>query len=467
VRTHTQKTIIAVVLGCVAGAAVLNASNAQAGKPQSSQASAKDQWTGTAEQKLYGLMTVWAEAKFNYPYFDRIPDVDWDRKVQEYIPRAINADSLDAYYDVLMEFAALLKDGHTGVWPPWKFVKPGYDQPPVELQVVGGQFLVARTGETSEIKTQRIHPGLEVLEVGHVPVRTYFHQNVLRLHSSGTPQADDTIGLLGILSGPKDSRVLLKVKDTDGGVREVSLTRDSAGKNGIPFQPRWIPWYMAVPVVETRMLEPGIFYAKLPTFISEKVVEGFQKAFDGLDLAGIQGVILDVRYNSGGNSGNAYGIVSFFTEQPLKASKWKSISYVPAYRSWGRPAGWVEGGPATVKPREGKRYSGPLVVLTGPGTFSAGEDFLVPLKHSGRAVLVGEKTAGSTGNPLAVPLPGGGTFIVVSKRDTFPDGTEFVGIGIAPDVPVQPTQQDLLKGTDPVLQKGIEVVKNWGSYRKQ
>jgi carboxyl-terminal processing protease len=140
---------------------------------------------------------------------------------------------------------------------------------------------------------------------------------------------------------------------------------------------------------------------------------------------------------------------------------------VPAYRSWGRPTGWIEGGPPIVKPREGKRFAGPLVVLTGPGTFSAAEDFLVPLKHSGRAVLVGEKTAGSTGNPLMVPLPGGGTSMVVSKRDTFPGGKEFVGIGIAPDVSVGPSQQDLLKATDTVLQKGIQVLKEWPLYRQQ
>jgi len=89
-------------------------------------------------------MTVWFEAKLNFLYFDRIPDIDWDAKIQEYIPRAMKADTLDSYYDVLMEFAALLKDGHTQVIPPWMFVKPGYDHPPVELQVVEGRVLVAR-----------------------------------------------------------------------------------------------------------------------------------------------------------------------------------------------------------------------------------------------------------------------------------------------------------------------------------
>jgi C-terminal processing protease CtpA/Prc len=150
----------------------------------------------------------------------------------------------------------------------------------------------------------------------------------------------------------------------------------------------------------------------------------------------------------------------------LEGEKWKSLSYVPAHRSWGRPTGWLEGGPSVIEPRDGKRFSGPLVVLTGPGTHSSTEDFLVPLQYTKRAVLVGEKTAGSTGNPIRIPLPGGGMFMVVSLRAMFPDGREFVGIGISPDVEVHPTQKDLLNGTDPVLQKGIDVIKNWALYHK-
>ena len=291
--------------------------------------------------------------------------------------------------------------------------------------------------------------------------------NFLRFYSWGTAQADETMGLMGVLSGPKNSRVPLKVKDPDGTVREVALTRDSMDKNGLPFLPRTLRWYMFDPLIETNMVKPDICYIKVSNFSGDKVVEEFRKVFDSLDFARTQGIILDVRYNLGGNRDYAYSIVSFLTDQPLKASKWKSLSYVPAYRSWGRPVGWIEDGPALIEPREGKRFSGPLVVLTGPGTFSAAEDFLVPLQYARRALLVGEKTAGSTGNPINVPLPGGGRFMVVSKRDTYPDGREFVGIGIQPDVEVHPIPKDLLQGTDPVLQKGIDVIRNWALYRKK
>ena len=460
--------IIQVILGLLTVSTLLKPVDFQGGELLRYPTDSEEQWTGSIEQNLWGLMTVWSEAKFNFPYFDHIPDLNWDKKVQEYIPRAISAKNIEEYYDVLMEFAALLKDGHTMVVPPWMFVKPGYDHPPVELQVVEDKFIVARTADNEEIRKQRLVPGLEVLEIGErVPVRTYLKENVLRFNSHGTPQADEAIGLIGILSGAKDSQVLLKVKDPDGTVREISLTRNSKDKDGTAFQWRWVRWFMFDPLIETRMIGSEICYIRISNFGSEKVIEEFEKVFDRLDLPGIQGIIIDVRYNPGGNSDHAYSIVSFLSDQSLKASKWKSLSYVPAYRSWGRPLEWIEGGPSIIEPRQGKRYSGPLVVLTGPGTYSAAEDFLVPLQYSQRAVLVGGKTAGSTGNPISVPLPGGGTFMVVSKRDMFPDGRDFVGIGISPDVPVHPTQQDLVKGTDPVLKKGIDVIRNWAVYHKK
>ena len=456
-----QQKIFLVLMALLITNPLLKAAEGVPPGPFAYQADGKEQWTGSVEQKIGGLMTVWSEAKFNFPFFDRIPGIDWDMKAREYIPRVINAGSLEDYYDVLMEFAALLKDGHTAVTPPWMFVKPGYDHPPIELQVVEDKFLVARTGDTEEIRRQRVFPGLEILEVGEgVPVRTYLKENVLRFGSHGTSQADEAIGLIGIFSGLKDSQVQLKVKEPGGAERRVVLTRNSADKDGAPFLPRWVRWYMFDPLIETRMIPPDICYIRISNFVSEKVVEEFQKVFDGLDLARIRGIILDVRYNPGGNSWHANSVAGFLTDQPLKNEKWKSLSYVPAYRSWDRPTEWIEGSLSLVEPRKGKRYTGPLVILTGPGTHSSAEDFLVPLQYSQRAMLVGEKTAGSTGNPITVPLPGGGMFRVVSLRAMFPDGREFVGIGISPDVEVHPTQRDLLKGTDPVLQKGIEVIRN-------
>lgn len=70
--------------------------------------------------------------------------------------------------------------------------------------------------------------------------------------------------------------------------------------------------------------------------------------------------------------------------------------------------------------------------MTSPLTFSAAEDF--------------------------VKLPGGGAIRVCTKRDTFPDGTPFVGKGIQPDIPCAPTLAGVVAGRDEVLEAAVRYI---------
>lgn len=101
-------------------------------------------------------------------------------------------------------------------------------------------------------------------------------------------------------------------------------------------------------------------------------------------------------------------------------------------------------------------FLGPFVVLSSPRTFSAAEDFLVAFKPLKRGLIVGEPSGGSTGQPLVISLPGGGTARICSKHDTFADGTEFVGVGVIPDILVRPKVTDFTEGRDAILERAID-----------
>lgn len=433
-------------------------------------ASNDNAWTGTTEQKIWGLMTVWSEAKVNFPFFDQRPGLNWDEKVQEYIPKVIATGNMDAYYDVLCEFAALLKDGHTAVNRPGGFVSPTADWPPLEVQVVDGKYIVVRFDKIVEFEKNKIYRGLEIVEIDGMPVDSYFQARVVHYESRGTRQADEAINIYKLLMGTKGTVVNLKVKDLDGGERAVSLTRNSAAKTGRPYLTRLFEWYFndSAPV-ETRMMKEGIVYIKIANFGNEQVVKEFMNVFERIAWPTVKGVMLDIRFNPGGDDTFAFPIIGCFIADPVKSFLWKSPKYVPAKKSWGYEPEWEQGpcGPEFIQPRAGYRYLGPLVILTGPATFSTAEDFIIPFDFSNRAVLVGETTAGSTGNPLRVQLPGGGNFRVVTLRTIYPDGREWVGTGIKPHVEIHPSRQDIYKGNDPVLLKGIEVLKNWEKYHNK
>lgn len=105
---------------------------------------------------------------------------------------------------------------------------------------------------------------------------------------------------------------------------------------------------------------------------------------------------------------------------------------------------------------KGKRIVVPTVVLMGNATASAAEDFLIYADALPHFTFMGDKSFGSTGQPYLFDLPGGGRARVCTKKDVYPDGREFVGYGISPDIFVKPTLDEYLQDKDVVLQKAME-----------
>ncbi|MEO6977439.1 MAG: S41 family peptidase, partial [Mucilaginibacter sp.] len=112
-----------------------------------------------------------------------------------------------------------------------------------------------------------------------------------------------------------------------------------------------------------------------------------------------------------------------------------------------------------IEPDGKQYYSKPVVLLVSARTFSAAEDFTVAFNYLQRGKLIGQTTGGSTGQPISFDLPGGGSARVCGKHDTYPDGKEFIGVGIIPDITIKKTVKDLWAGTDAVLEKALSVLK--------
>jgi len=86
-------------------------------------------------------------------------------------------------------------------------------------------------------------------------------------------------------------------------------------------------------------------------------------------------------------------------------------------------------------------------------TAGPAEDFLVAFRAGRRGMIIGETSAGSTGQTTVVPLPAAWQMRVTVTRDAFPDGREFVRTGIAPDFQVGVRVDDVLAGRDAVLER--------------
>src|SRR5262249_7198495 len=111
-----------------------------------------------------------------------------------------------------------------------------------------------------------------------------------------------------------------------------------------------------------------------------------------------------------------------------------------------------------VSPR-GTAFAGRLILLIDRICSCACEDFVMPFKYSKRATLVGETTTGSYSQTRHVDYENGMVLNIAAIHHTFPDGSTFEGVGIAPDVPVDMTPDDLRAGRDPVLKKALELAQ--------
>lgn len=79
----------------------------------------------------------------------------------------------------------------------------------------------------------------------------------------------------------------------------------------------------------------------------------------------------------------------------------------------------------------------------------------MPFKQSGRATIVGSCSRGSTGQPYLYRFDNGMSFRVSTKRVYLPDGSPFEGVGILPDVTIEPTVADLKEDRDVVLEAAL------------
>lgn len=392
--------------------------------------------------RVAAFSRLWSEVKYNFVYLDKRPEVDWDSVLERYMPRIVAARDDAEYGRVLEEVVALLKDGHTNVYP--RAIAPE-DAPLVRLEPVEGKPVVVAVGNLPELGS--LKPGMELVEMDHTPVQTIIETQLDPYIASSTTQDRSLREMRMLLKGPPNSTVQTKWLGLDGNTVELALHRNgSKNRSALPIQQH--------ARFEYRELPGHISYMALNDFGDEGIVGDFESKLD--KALGAKSWILDLRENGGGNSSIGYNIVGHLLNTAAQGEAWRTRLYNPTFRAWKKPEAWYEGTPDTIEPSTGRHYSGPVYILTSPATCSAAEDFLIPLKVQKRVTILGTPTCGSSGQPLPFSIYGADVR-VCTKWDRMPDGTEFVGIGIIPDFPVSRTKEDIAAGRDAVLEAAIRL----------
>ncbi|MEM1036717.1 MAG: S41 family peptidase [Pseudomonadota bacterium] len=408
------------------------------------------------EERLAGLSVVWSEVKYNFANFDLVPDLDWDAEYLKMIPRVIATEDTHSYYRLLQAFIAKLEDGHSNVYfPRAKAFHSGQSSlqhvPAISYSWIENKLLLDHVpGE--EFKAKGIMRGDEIVAINGEAITAYADRE-RRPFVSGSIKAniDTVVYSWRLMTGAKGP-VSFTIRKRDGEIVTVKSSR-----------PDW-PEYRRLmgdigqlpPNFQWTMLDNEIAYVELNSFGNDEAAQGFADNFEALSQA--NGIVIDVRQNGGGSDSVGYAVLSRLTDQPYRINSAWTLDYKPTYRAWGELTGRHEWPENYQQPHGQQHYTGPVAVLSGPKSFSAAENFLMAFDIMDRGPIIGTPSGGSTGQPLAFDLPGGGWGRVTTKRDHYPDGSDFVSVGVQPDILAPMTVGAFRDKRDPALEKAVEYV---------
>jgi hypothetical protein len=281
----------------------------------------------SAAEKVAGLSKMWDEAKYNFAYFDHLPGFDWDKLYLDYLPQVQATTSTLAYFRLLQTFYAQLHDGHTGVWTnDGPLADSVYGRPPLQTHLVEGRVLL-RAVRSDSLRRTGIVPGLEVVQVDGQPVVDYANKLVRPYQSGSTPQnVDVQTYAYGLLRGSRNRAVRLTFRDAKGHSFTRVLPRSGYGK----LTP-------SVPV-RLRFLPGNVAYLQVNEFDTDAGLKRLVAAFDSIRQT--SALIIDLRQNGGGNSGNGWRILGYLIDKPFLVGRYQSRTHSAVGRARGAGIGF-------------------------------------------------------------------------------------------------------------------------------
>jgi carboxyl-terminal processing protease len=394
--------------------------------------------------KVYSLLQL----HFFSAKTESAPDLDGTYRT--YLHKVLATDDRREFDLATIEFVAQLHNGHTFFWDKWldkdNNQSLGFYAMPLEGRwVVQSSFL------------DSLKPGDILSRIDDTPIEAFFLQQRRYISASSTAALRRNLFLFSYLF-PEQFTLTLK----DG--RQVVINRAASKKLPEKTEGRWV--------------KPGATaYIRIPSFF-DPLLE--QRALDYVrQFRRAKVLIIDVRNNPGGVPPQR--LLWVLMDRPYHG--WAESTHVgrasidsghDTARSGESAPGAddpqgvpnpVGGSPSNSNSMPSSRvitpgpyaFRGRLILLVDGGCISACEDFVEASKDSGRATVVGEITQGSSSPPFIYDFHNGMSFRIAVKRYYFPDGSEFEGVGVKPDIEVHTTIGDLKNGRDPILEKALEL----------
>ena len=401
------------------------------------------------DDRVLTASKVFSSLQLYFPPAERATDAGLDVSYRNYLKTALAADDRKQFDLATMEFVAKLHNGHTFFSDTWL----DQSNPPLGFYAapLGGYWVV----QTSFLPT--LKPGDIIVSIDNMPAEAFFDEQQRYISASSTAAQRHNLFLLPYLF-PEQVTLTLD------GDRKVTIDRAKFKAPGQKTDGHW--------------LKPGTTaYIRIPSFYRlpfEQTALDYVRQFHNAKT-----LIIDVRNNRGGVLPQQ--LIKSLIDRPyhqwkesttarfplfdldpddkkvrvstMQPESLRNCKYLADDHLCSLPVTW---GGEIAEPSP-NAFHGHIIFLLDGGCVSACEELIEPFKDSGRATLVGETTEGSSGLPYIYDFHNGMRLTIAVKRQYFPDGAEFEGVGIKPDVEVHPSIEMLKTVQDVMLEKALEL----------
>jgi len=251
-----------------------------------------------------------------------------------------------------------------------------------------GQLTVVRVFKNSPAQEAGLHPRDVILAVDGTSVS-----------AENTEKMNTAVALVKGIEGTSVNLTILR----NGEEMNISVKRGSVSINR----------------VEYYILDGNVGYLVLYEFFGD-AVSGVKEALREFEKANVEGIIFDVRSNTGGELNTCLGITDLFVPEGLIMYTQDRYGNKQSYHS------------------NEYTYGKPLVVLIDGMTASASEVFSAAVQDYGTGTIIGTNSFGKGIVQAVIPFTADGAGMQLTTDQYFtPNGRYIHGIGVQPDIVVE------------------------------
>jgi carboxyl-terminal processing protease len=233
------------------------------------------------------------------------------------------------------------------------------------------------------------------------------------------------------IRGPAGTPVTISVRHPDGTTADITIIRATVA----------VPTVFAQGVTDANgKIVPDLDYIQIQQF-TDQTVPDMQAALQTVHDKGYKGLILDLRNNPGGGLDATVKVADMFLDGGIVLTQVDR-----------------DGNKTEYDAKSGVVTDVPVVVLVNKNSASGSEVLSGALQDHGRAKLIGQQTFGKGSVNHLRQLSNGGALYVTIARWLTPNGTLIEGVGLTPDIKMDPTPADTEGKPGPELYTAIDLL---------